>query len=858
MTRKRLSILLAAALMLLLPASAFAVRAGDLDKTFNAPKGYAMKNLAFKRTSNSASTIQSDGKVVMVGHNSILSSFSNSSAFVIRFNRDGSVDKGFGLNGFVRFDDAMVFDIAVQPDGKLIIVGAVSVGFQIPGILITRLNSNGSRDTSFGTNGYVTTDIGSDSVGTAVALQQDGKIIIGGYHGRNNSDLLVVRLNFDGSPDPTFGDNGFSTYDLGADDYLNAIAVQADGRITAVGSTGQYSRDLLIVRFNSNGSFDNAFGNSGIFIFDSGTSDAGSDIILQQNGQIIVTGGSETSNGSNDYKALIIRLNSNGTFDRRFGTGGIATFHYGGLMAIVCGASIQPDGKIVIATFKHSPDWQKADIFITRLNTDGTVDKGFGSDGIAVFADGYIEGLRNVKLLSDGKLLIVGKQLDTTGNTILMLRYDNNGKLDNSFSDDGIVRYIVRTGTEDHGKTTAVQSDGKIIIAGVSFSDMRNTIFIQRYNGDGTQDKDFGTNGIIYFDAGWRDKFFVLGTFVLLQADGKFILTINRGMTLTLFRFNVDGTPDISFGLNGSIDYSLFFGFNQTDLSYNLSVAIQSDRKLLVADRSLFGVVLLRLNIDGTPDNDFGTGGVTFYSINNWNNGVGMAIQSDGRIIVAGSGADNNNNNQATCVDGHLAILRFSSNGTIDSGFGNNGVIKYPNPSCLQVRDLLMRKNGKFVVLLSGISEISLKQFNSDGSSDTGFGVEGIASFDDSMAYANAMKLQRDGKIVVTGNAPYPRSNISDTLVLRFNQNGSPDKTFGDNGVAKHKIGTSSSGNALAIQPDGNIVIAGEGFNPYNHSYDSLVMRLISTTYIAPPSSLTATPNSSRGITLTWTDNSDD
>jgi len=254
--------------------------------------------------------IQPDHKIVVVGRQSSLANFTD---FVIaRFNSDGTPDETFISNGIFimdrtnfpnnRFNNAKA--VAIQPDGKLVITGHMEDYEGDEQISLTRLNTDGFPDTSFGTNGKgtVTSPLTSyQSSNSALVLEPDGKIVVTGsifpYSGIADEDVVIARFNNNGSLDTTFDGDGIVISDFGNHENGNDIVLQADGKIIVTGKSGS---DVLLARYNSNGSLDNTFGDNGKVINDFGGNEDSKAIKLQPDGKIVIAG---TRNGD----ALVVR-----------------------------------------------------------------------------------------------------------------------------------------------------------------------------------------------------------------------------------------------------------------------------------------------------------------------------------------------------------------------------------------------------------------------------------------------------------------------------------------------------------------------------------------------------------------------
>jgi uncharacterized delta-60 repeat protein len=268
--------------------------------------------------------IQSDGKVVIGGGFTSVNGAARGR--IARLNVDGTIDTTFG-NGLAGADAALI-DLAVQPDGKVVIGGDFTAVNGVARTRIARLNADGSLDTSFG-NGLV----GADAMVQTLAVQSDGKIVIGGIFTNVNgvARTRIARLNGDGTLDTSFG-NGLA----GANNRIEAIVFQPDGKIVIGGdfTTVNGTSRGRFARLNGDGTLDTSFGNG--LAAANGSVQA---LTLQPDGKIVVAGGFTTVNGT--ARGNIARLNTDGTLDGSFGNG-LAGASYGEALAH------QPDGKIVI------------------------------------------------------------------------------------------------------------------------------------------------------------------------------------------------------------------------------------------------------------------------------------------------------------------------------------------------------------------------------------------------------------------------------------------------------------------------------------------------------------------------------
>jgi uncharacterized delta-60 repeat protein len=345
--------------------------------------------------------------------------------------------------------------------------GTIS-GANVTNVSVACYNS-GSLDTSFGTGGKVTTAIGAGHEEVyAIAIQSDGKIVAAGISDNGtNYDFALARYNSNGSLDTTFGTDGKVTTAIGTDyDEAYAIAIQADGKIVAAGYSHNGSdADFALARYNSDGSLDTGFGTGGKVTTAIGAgSDGAYAIAIQSDGKIVAAGYSH--NGSNEDFALA-RYNTDGSLDTDFGTGGKVTTAIGSSYDYALAIAIQVDGKIVAAGYSDIGS-NNADFALARYNTDGSLDTSFDTDGKVTTAigSGHDEAYA-IAIQSDGKIVVAGDSSNGSDNDFALARYNTNGSLDTSFDTDGQVTTAIGSST-DIAKAIAIQSDGKIVAAGRS------------------------------------------------------------------------------------------------------------------------------------------------------------------------------------------------------------------------------------------------------------------------------------------------------------------------------------------------------------------------------------------------------
>lgn len=327
---------------------------GTLDTTFGV-NGETKTDFGIGFDNASVTAIQNDGKILLAGHTVTGSQYDTGLA---RYNPDGSLDSTFGSGGLVTSTVSSSYekahDIALQPDGKILLAGMWAASYW--GASVIRYNNDGSLDTSFGTAGVVNIyQPPTDSAATALALQTDGKIVVAGY---SKPNFLLARYNSNGTPDLSFGSGGrVITPRLGpSNDQWNDVAIQSDGKIVVAGTTfsGTTVRDIIVARYNSDGSLDSTFNGTGLLAYAiSKQADEALRLYLQVDGKIVFGGYTNTGYRNTSF---VGRINTDGTFDSTFNGNGFAFLPLEENIdgSLEMGIEMQTDGKIVIASVSQT------------------------------------------------------------------------------------------------------------------------------------------------------------------------------------------------------------------------------------------------------------------------------------------------------------------------------------------------------------------------------------------------------------------------------------------------------------------------------------------------------------------------
>jgi uncharacterized delta-60 repeat protein len=430
------------------------------------------------------------------------------------------------------------------------------------------------------------------------------------------------------------------------------------------------------------------------------------------------------------------------------------------------------------------------------------------------------------------------------------------GDLDASFGVQG--RQLVTVSTNPiiaiHNNTTdvIVQPDGKILVAGYAYFGVNPTsgddFVVMRFNPNGSLDSGFANGGIFLYD-------FQSGSDhlngIALQPDGKIVaagqvqinpFNQNPNTAFAVIRLNPNGAFDASFGTNGLVVTDFLASLDQAT-----EVAIQPDGKILASgwstrsdtNNGAYDFALVRYNPNGTLDPGFGTGGAVFTDFNGFGDLAQTSVlQPDGKIVLAGWVWVN------TVSEYDFGLARYNANGTLDPDFGAGGKVVTPIGSNLSelVRGMSLAPGGKLVVTgdlynppsgnIQGNRDIVAVRYNPNGSLDATFDGDGKfiygSTLGDRSESGGDTIVQPDGKILLTGRShlrteSVPGGTVSHTemITIRLNVNGSFDTNFGANGITLTDFGivtpepdrqprTGDSGEAITLQPDGKIVVAGE------------------------------------------------
>ncbi len=731
--------------------------------------------------------IQPDGKIVIVGQKS-------QDFWAARYHSDGRKDDTFNGSGevttFFSIDSyERAQDVAIQADGKIVVVGLAHTDFGV-----ARFNADGSLDNDFGEFGRVTTDFDGDfDEAEAVAIQTDGKIVVGGGAADCgkvfcfDKDFGIARYNPDGSPDTSFN-NGFLFTGFGGQlEGISSLIIQPDGKILGIGDN-YGAGELLLARYNqADGSPDTTFSVDGKI--ETTELGPGWDVDIQPDGKIVVVGEGKVGRFTNSTPLL---------WDQSFGDNGKVTLPFPvEIDQKPWKVRVQPNQGIIVAGAVNDP----SSLIVARYTTAGELDKNFGQGlGYVLLDFDTYNMLIDMEITPDGQILLLHwRDPDSYIGTPTLTRLYPDGSLDNG----GRVTTNVASQQIEQIHATALQSTGDIVAVGQQ-GNSRPLMILARYRPNGNLDSNFGSRGIIkYLAPGGPVRPSTIGYATVVDAQDRIFIAGAE------FRGSKSDIALWRYGPNGTLDFHKTIDLGGEERAR--AIALQPDGKIVVTgETETAGLPIMyflaRFNDDGSLDNSFTGGGFTFGNFNNHGNpGVSTAItiQPDGKILVAGWHYDNGNYN--------FGVARYLSDGNTDNSFGEKGLISLDIGPRDFAKTIVLQSDDKILVGGNGganSEQMILARYTADGQPDT-FGVLGVtvATFDHP-AQAHALAIEADGGIVLAGCLD---GDLSPMAVARFTAAGQPDNSFSQDGKAIFALGNGPSCvRAIAQNPNnGNLYVAG-------------------------------------------------
>lgn len=544
-----------------------------------------------------------------------------------------------------------------------------------------------------------------------MAVDSSGRIVVAGSSGDYFAQrFAVARLNPDGSLDNTFASGGEATLSFGTNvgerDDASSVALDSAGHIVLAGSTYSYSAEetFAVARLNADGSLDSSFNGTGKVTMgqfgNSGNEPAfASSEAIDSSGNIVVAGAAygPFTDGYGERFALA-RLTARGALDSSFGNSGTTTVTFsGGSLEYdsAAGVALDPSGHIVVAgtSVRYYPYYTGPTFAVARLNSDGSLDASFaGSGKTTVGFSGYDENAAGVALDGSGHVVVAGtvnRTSTATWQAIGVTRLNADGSVDGAWGSGGLVATSITGASLDiAADMTITQPDGKIVVVGLSTPQASTAnLAVTRYNSDGTLDSAFGQSGKAVI--GSSSGMLLNPSSVSIDGSGRIdiagAVTTNQGPSVAVVRLNSDGSLDTTFGTGGESVLSEFGGSAYWAYNSATGLAIDSSGRIVLAGTAQIYApnyatkfAVARLNADGSLDTSFANGGESTLSFSS--NGTyesesasGLVIDASGRIIVAGTTETNSGP--------EFAVAPLNRDGSFDNSFASGGKTTIGLPS---------------------------------------------------------------------------------------------------------------------------------------------------------------------------------
>ncbi len=806
--------------------------AGQLDTSFDSD-GKVITNLGGSEEIVDVA-VQSDGKLVAIV------SDGSGDFVVVRYLANGSLDSSFSGDGKTSASfggTESVGAVAIQSDGKIIVVGSASNGTDYD-VAVARFLADGTLDTSFGSSGKTLVDFGGWESGIDVAIGADDSIAVAAYGG--TGDFAAAKLTDDGAMDTSFSSDGKVTTDInGSSDSTQAIAIQSDGKLLLSGmASGTWQ--WTVARYTESGALDETFGDGGVSI--------GGPVVgwiyamaVRGDGTIALAG------GGNEFQ--VAQFTSAGVLDTAFSDDGVATIDFTGNTDVAYDVAFEPDGKVVVAGAAYG------DFAIARYGVDGSLDEDFDSDGkLVVSLAAGADYARALAIQPDAHIVVAGVAYPSGYGDLALVRVQ-----------PGLVGVPVLV--RDVAPTIEIDGDdallaGELFTLSVAVSDPGDddVTGMKVHWGDGT----FTTYES--FVASPTHTFSAVGDFevivTLMNGDGSFessahevavdgvaisgAATVREGhvyeLTVSARNFDVssmtidwgDGNVDVIDPVTSLPDV---FEHTYADGLANHTILVTAtdgedeheSNELAVTVQDVAPV--LTLSGDGSV-----TEGVAFELSLQWEDVEGDPVErwkvywGDGTISLYEPGDDNPLSVYHIYADGNSehfiwaeALIdgqTFASHvgggvgGALDETFSTDGIALTHFGSYEEIVDVAVQSDGKIVAaVVNSSGDFIVVRYLANGSLDTSFGVSGKATADfGGYENAEAIALQSDGSILVAGlgyGAGYGSSG--DAAVVRFDQDGDVDSSFGDGGIRLVDFGSWEVAKDIAVGPNDEIAIAAYG-----------------------------------------------
>lgn len=749
--------------------------------------GIATNTYGTAGTTFKASVIATDGKIVSA-FDIVLGTSRDFG--VVRFRSDGSYDTAFNTRGW-SYANIVVSDttgaIGLQPDGKILVGGRATT---LTGL--ARLTIDGRIDTSFSTDGVLTTT-------TSSYLFLKGNVDQTIYAvGPQATRQHAVRYLSDGSLDTAYSTDGIAIWSLSTSDGLINANVDSAGRVLATGQVVMSgTTDILLSRLLTDGSMDTSFATTGMTYYNPlNLTERGYDVEALTDGKIAV------STIANNALSMV-RLLSDSTIDTSFSTDGLAGFY--STQSFGYSMDVQTDGKFVVG---GSINTNLLDFALARFNVSGEFDTSFNTNGRNTVSIGALaDSAYTMHVLTSGSVLAMGTSASNyVGGVQLLI----DGSLDTSFATSGkLTASAIASGAANYASVVEEASQ-KISAVGDTYIIGIQKFLIARHTRSGTLDTSFSTDGSdldLYTNT-------ITAFYDFAQAtNGKYLAVGSQGGTpdFIVARYLTDGSLDTSFKTNG-LNITDFGG---SDIA--TCTVIQTDGLTVVGGYKSSNWLAARYLSDGTLDTSFATSGRATLNLsgNALDQLNDIQLDSNNRLVLGGR-------NNAS-----FAMARLQSNGSFDTSFSTIGYVTHTTVGTSGAYTIISHPDGKTLLggidlLLQNARRSCMLRLLSDGNLDTSFMTLGrmTATLVGGRSQAFSFTTQRNNKIYATGNFLPSGATNNQFLIVRYNSNGSFDTTFGTKGFLTQAISSNGDqANSIIVLTDGRVLAAGHTISGPQQSF---------------------------------------
>ncbi len=739
-----------------------------------------------------------------------------------------TLDTGFGSSGTAG-SNSFASRSADQPraallqSGKLIVAGSSGTTNKV--LTLTRFNTDGTVDRTFGTQGVVNTDFFNDTSwseeAVAVAIDSSGKIVVAGNHFFSTTYYtFTARYSADGLLDTTFNSQGF---------HVNSeagVVVASDMKIDALGNillSGTDGSDFKIVKFSGDG-----FSHVDLSVDFAGGIDAATSIVVQSDGKAVLTGSAINGAFGSDFATARFEISPTFQLDTTYGNAGKVLVDMGtSTNDIGWDSLITSTDEVIVAGSTVNASTQK-DMAMMKINSTGILVSSFAGGGKLVVdidndagAGTNTSTAKKIATDSTGNLYF-GVNKGITGFNAIIFKTDSLGSPINSFgtTSTGTVELDVNNSPND-AEALVVDSSNRPMLVTKTTQFINADVAVARYTAAGILDTSFGGAGLNSIDPTFSTD--VLNEMVELNTSpnaGKFVAVGSSGNNLIVARYLATGVLDETFGKNG---YYTLMGLSA--VFEGRDIIELSDGRLVIVGREDNKGLVVMLDNTGTPDTTFGTAGIKTHTGATSLVFNAVIVDSNGKIVVGGTNTNGSNKD--------LFFARMDLTGNPDAPFSSDGTVNIDLTANDDVLDIVELTGGAFIAVGKHDNNGLIVKILNNGTMDTAtFGTgNGFMSIDlDPAASVNVdtlrrVKIKADGRIVAAG---YTTNSQPLNTLVQVNSNGTLDTSFDTDGIVSHNYGSGGSKIlGLALDSSENILVT--GFNSNGSNDDIFIARVTPT-----------------------------